>query len=355
MEEPRAYPSFGLGVWSGQVPSWSDSTHGREYANLLELVSYAETLGFQSVWLTEHHFASDGYLPSPMPILGALASRTSTILLGTGVILAPFHHPLRLAEEAAVINQLAAGRFRFLGLGAGWRSEEFRSFGISIGHRTGRLIETLEILRRSAEGRFSFNGKHFAFDDVLICPPHPDPPPLLLLGGFSASAKKRAGEIADGFIISPRDSRKAEDLERTVRTVVEGARTAGRDPTTLTWVFLQNVFITNKMLTPTDRRPLDYLVGVYEAWSRGLDTFEAPLRILPVSDKRLGREVVIGDESHIADFLARFLDLNPPGFIHIVVRLHYPGQPIEQAKEQVTLFAEEVVPLVCDRSRRRPV
>src|SRR5688500_7445646 len=111
---------IGLGLFTGQIPPGADRTFRQEYHDVVELARLAETLGFDSVWVSEHHGSSDGYLPSLLPVLAALATATDRMLLGTGVLLVPFHHPLRLAEDAAVVDQLSGGRV-VLGLGLGWR------------------------------------------------------------------------------------------------------------------------------------------------------------------------------------------------------------------------------------------
>src|ERR671934_2095745 len=100
----------GIGLFTGQVPSGSDRTFAREYAETLELVRLAESVGFHSAWVSEHHGSSDGYLPSLLPMLSAFAAATDRIELGTGVLLTPFHDPLRLAEDAATVDILSNGR-----------------------------------------------------------------------------------------------------------------------------------------------------------------------------------------------------------------------------------------------------
>ena len=123
---------------------------------MIDLVKLAEDVGFSSAWVSEHHGASDGYLPSLLVMLAAFAAATSTIELGTGLILTPLHDPVRLAEDAAVVDQLSGGRL-VLGLGLGWREEEFRMLRIPFEERLHRHVETVEILRRAWRGeRFSF-------------------------------------------------------------------------------------------------------------------------------------------------------------------------------------------------------
>src|SRR6266540_3825794 len=100
----------GVGLFTGQIPMGSGRTFAREYRETLDLVRLAESMGFDSAWVSEHHGASDGYLPSLLPMLAALAASTERMQLGTGVVLAPLHDPLRLAEDAAVVDQLSGGR-----------------------------------------------------------------------------------------------------------------------------------------------------------------------------------------------------------------------------------------------------
>src|SRR5213593_3677377 len=149
---------IGIGLFTAQIPLGSRRTFAREYRETLDLVRLAESVGFDSAWVSEHHGSSDGYLPSLLPMLAAFAATTDRIALGTGVMLTPFHDPLRLAEDAAVVDQISGGRL-ILGLGLGWRDEEFRMFGQPVEERVRRTVDTVEVLRRAWTGeRFSYEG-----------------------------------------------------------------------------------------------------------------------------------------------------------------------------------------------------
>src|SRR6266511_2246167 len=212
----------GIGLFTGQVMPGTDRTFHREYREVLEMVRLAEKLGFDSAWVSEHHGAGDGYLPSLLPMLAAMAAVTERVRLGTGVMLTPFHDPLRLAEDAAVVDQLSVGRL-ILGLGLGWREEEFRMFGRPRGERLRRTTETIEVLRRAWTGeRFSFEGSHYRYDRVLVTPrPFREEGVPIYIGGMTEQAIRRAGRIADGYIRTRSNSNTwrealslAEDGER---------------------------------------------------------------------------------------------------------------------------------------------
>src|SRR5687767_9147013 len=101
------------------------------YANAIDLAVEAERLGLDSVWASEHHFFDDGYLPQPFTLLAAIAARTSRVLLGTAIVIAPLHHPVDLAEQAALVDIISNGRLR-VGLGAGYAQREFDAFSADL-------------------------------------------------------------------------------------------------------------------------------------------------------------------------------------------------------------------------------
>lgn len=143
---------FGIGYYSLQSPPHNPIPHKQLYAEMLEQVSAAEELGFESAWLTEHHFIADGYCPSLLVTAAAIAARTKRIRIGTGVLLLPLHNPIKLAEDASVVDIVSEARL-ILGLGLGYRQEEFDGFGVSLRDRKGRMEEGIEILKKTGKAK----------------------------------------------------------------------------------------------------------------------------------------------------------------------------------------------------------
>jgi probable F420-dependent oxidoreductase len=337
---------IGIGLFTGQVPSGSDRSFAREYRETLELVRLAEALGFDSAWVSEHHGTSDGYLPSLLPMLAAFAAATDRIRLGTGVVLTPLHDPLRLAEDAAVVDQISEGRLT-LGLGIAWRREEFRMFGVPFDERLARTVDTVEILRRAWGGeRFSFAGEAYAYDRVRVTPPPAqEGGPPILLGGYVEAAMRRAGRIGDGHITD------ADDLEAVRRAVSEmerGAVEAGRDPAELILAVMQNAFVVDEGVDAmaVARDGVFHQLGAYTAWDEGDDTPDhGDLRPRGVSDDEIRRSTQSGTPEEVA----RVLRPTVEGFadrrsLDLIVRLHYPGMDLDTAARAVELFGERVIP-----------
>lgn len=188
----------GLGQFTLQIPPWDERDHAALYADTLELAALADRAGFDSFWLAEHHGASDGYVSGLLPFLAAVAARTQRIEMGTAVMLAPFHHPLRLAEDAATVDAVSGGRLN-VGLGLGWAPEEYRMFAVDPKGRGRRLAEFAQVLRAAwTQERFSFSGEFYSYEDVSVTPKPARPIPIWL-GGSAEGALRRAARWGDGY------------------------------------------------------------------------------------------------------------------------------------------------------------
>jgi hypothetical protein len=166
------------------------------YAAALEMAEWADGLGCLTIAVSEHHGSDDGYLPSPLVMLAAMAARTSSVRLMVAALVAPFYDPIRLAEDLVVLDNLSRGRVDLV-LGAGYVPSEFEMYGVPSSARAARLVETLETLRAAFTGEpFEFRGR-----EVRVSPaPDRAGGPGLMLGGSSEVAARRAARLGAGFI-----------------------------------------------------------------------------------------------------------------------------------------------------------
>jgi len=193
---------FGLFGGARSVPGVEDG-YRLGYDAYIDSVVEAEELGFYSSFLVEHHFTGMGQVSSSLNLLTYLAAKTSTIRLGTAVVVLPWHNPLLVAEQAATLDLLSKGRFDF-GVGKGYRFTEFEGFCIPIEEANERFEEAMTVIRKgwATEGRFSHEGKRWRYKDVMIEPaptqlPHP---PLWMAAGRSESLQYAAREGYNLFL-----------------------------------------------------------------------------------------------------------------------------------------------------------
>ncbi|MEU3169391.1 TIGR03619 family F420-dependent LLM class oxidoreductase [Streptosporangium sp. NPDC006930] len=227
--------------------SYSTPYHGVDPDTIVAYARHAEDCGFEALYLPEHialypgaavgHFEFPPSLPyfDPLDCLSFVAAATRRILLGTGVLLLPYHHPVILAKRLATIDVLSKGRMRLLTVGLGTLPGEARATGVDFGTRGRRADEAIDVMRllwAGGEEGVDFDGEFFAFDKLCQFPkPYGVTHLPIHVGGSSRAAARRAGRRGDGYFpggaLTPDERALQMDLARAAATE------AGRSPETL--------------------------------------------------------------------------------------------------------------------------
>jgi alkanesulfonate monooxygenase SsuD/methylene tetrahydromethanopterin reductase-like flavin-dependent oxidoreductase (luciferase family) len=168
---------------------------GAGFREFVEMNVEAEALGYQSTFLVEHHFTGFGQVSATLNLLTWVGARTTTLRLGTAVIVLAWHNPVLLAEQAAALDLLSGGRLDF-GIGKGYRRNEFQGFCVPMEEADARFDESLMLLRKAwtTDERWSYQGRFWQFENVVVEPPPAQRPhPVLWMGaGSPASIEKVA-------------------------------------------------------------------------------------------------------------------------------------------------------------------
>jgi alkanesulfonate monooxygenase SsuD/methylene tetrahydromethanopterin reductase-like flavin-dependent oxidoreductase (luciferase family) len=203
------------------------------YARALDRIEIMDRTGYDAVWLAEHHFSSFSVCPSVHMVGTLAAARTRRLRIGTAVSLAPFYHPLRLAEEVALLDHLSGGRVNW-GAGRGFARVEFEAFGVPPEESASRFRETVEIVLAAwTAERLNFAGRHFRFEDVEVLPkPLQSPHPPVWLAASSAAAIEWAAARGFSILMDPHSAAAEIGHKRRLygeRLAAAGFAEAGRD------------------------------------------------------------------------------------------------------------------------------
>lgn len=309
------------------------------YAERLEQIAWAEEIGFNSVWLTEHHFCDDGYAPSPLVIAGAIGARTKKMQISTNLMLPALHNPIRLAEDAATLGILTDGRFD-LGVAIGYRELEFEAFGQRLINRTSLLEETVAIARKAWAGEsVAFEGRRYNIPDVRV-QPSPARTPLLLIGGMVEPAIERVARIGDGFLSTQNTHHEMyiDALKQLGRDPAEGRIYAGQwtiiseDPDR-TWASIGDHAV--------------YQLNEYIGWGAFGPPDEVP-RFADRDQVVVGGGYALSDGPAAVDQLVEMLQARPQiRDVHFWAQL--PGEPVESGSERMEYIAKHVIPEVRSR------
>jgi alkanesulfonate monooxygenase SsuD/methylene tetrahydromethanopterin reductase-like flavin-dependent oxidoreductase (luciferase family) len=323
-------------VYDFRNPPDSGMDNPSLYAAILDQVAWLDGLGLDLVWFTEHHFVDDGYLPSWIPVAAAMASRTKRVRFSCDVCLLPFNHPIRLAEDVAVLDNLSNGRVE-IGVGMGYAPHEFRGFGLPVSRRVSLTDEALEVLRRAFTGeKFSFEGKRYNFQDVKITPGFVQPGgPPLWVAAMSEPGARRAARF--GANLLPQGAR-ARALDPWHAEIAASGRNAGdfrigiirsclvTDDPARDWVDVRTA----------ERRRME----VYNRFREAAGGHGGVAGI--AEEERIPQTWVVGDVDHCVAELSAFI--REYGLTDLVTWGVPPGMRPDQMAPSLERFARDVAP-----------
>ncbi len=232
------------------------------YTATVEQAVLADQLGLDHVWFTEHHFLADGYLPAFQPLAGAIAARTERIRISNDIALLPLYHPIRLAEELAVLDHLSNGRME-LGIGMGYVPSEFEAFGVPLKNRVSMTEEGIDILRLAwGDGPFDYEGRRYRLRGVDV---HPKPVqvggPPLWIAAMSAAGAERAARFGTHLLPQGHPDVVLEPWRDAVRA-------AGGDPTDKRVGIIRSFYVTDDRTAdwPVVRQAERFRMAVYDSF-----------------------------------------------------------------------------------------
>lgn len=318
------------------------SEGGHFFEQSLRQVLLGEELGFDSVWIEEHHSVVNHYWPSPLMILAGWATRTSRVTLGVDIAVLPLYHPVRAAEDAAMLSIMSNERFIF-GVAIGYRPQEFALYNVPLEKRGARFEEQLKIMRSLwTEKSVTYAGKYYSLEEARI-EPRPRQPVPLWLGGWGPLSLRRAAELGDAWIPGP--TAGLEKLLTAQAAYRENLVNTGKDPAQVPTPLTREVIIAQTETEACELAERHMLVNYRDEygkdWSHPLIGAEdqAPIDQLAA----LGRDrFIVGNPDQCIEKIKRFQDAF--GVDHLICRLYFPGIPHEHIMKELELLAREVIP-----------
>ena len=312
---------------------------GHFYADALEEVVRAEDLGFDSAWMEEHHSVVDHYWPSPLAVLAGFATRTSRLLLGTDIAVAPFHHPVRLAEDVAMLDVMSRGR-AVLGVAIGYKPDEFALYGAELERRGARFEEQLAIIRGLwTQESLSFAGRYYTVEGRLEPKPVQTPHPPIWIGGWGDITLRRAATLADNWIPGP-----TADLARLLRGKQQflANRTAAGRGAPGEWPLTRDVIIADTDAEARELAERHIMMSYRREYAGGWKHPFIDASIATDLDTVKKDRFLIGGPDQVIRDLRPFVEQY--GMTHLICRLFFPGMPHRHIMRELTLLAKEVLP-----------
>ncbi len=337
---------------------------GHDHADIirreLEQVEWSEELGYDEVWFTEHHFIDYGLSVDPATLAAAAASRTRRVRIGLAAAILPFHHPLRLAEQMALVDILSGGRLD-VGVGRGNRPAEFAGYRVPQIESRERFDEVVEILQLAwTRDRFTFDGRFYNFDDVRVIPkpvqkPHPPLYQVCVTKDGIENTALRGWPMLNSVLFGPVDQLVA-NRDTYTKALQKAGRTEAEIATLLAnWGVSRQIYVAD-----TDARALDEARAAELWYQESFRRFVVPDRIedahpslqpgframadrlATITWEGLVRETLaFGSPDTVARHIEQMRSL---GVGHVLCWMNFGGLPQERIRRSMELFAREVMP-----------
>ncbi len=325
---------------------WPEGSNQRDrYEQALTQAIRADEAGFDSVWLTEHHFSRHGIVSDSLMVLAHLAARTSSVRLGTAVSVLPLHHPVRLAEAAATVDQLSGGRLD-LGIGRGYQPGEFRGFGVDIAEKHDRFAEALDVLDRiwSTDGPVSHSGTFWSFEDAYPQPrPVQRPHPPLWLATDSPDGLAMCAARDWGVLLPQGTSLTvtAGQMKRYAEALAGAG--AGPERARVYLARATHVAATDEQAWAEAEGPYKEFLGYADRLRRAQSGNDPAGRSPFDLDADLRDSALFGSPGTV---LGRLREIHELGIDRVMLFLHMGGLPHEKIMSSLDLLAREVLPVV---------
>ena len=319
---------------------------GSYYPEFLAEVLLGEALGFDSVWLEEHHGVKNHYWPSPLLGLAGIATRTEHLLLGTDVMVMPFYHPVRVAEDVAMLDIISGGRF-ILGAAIGYKPDEFSLYQTPLEKRGARFEEAIQLIKQLwTQEEVHFAGDYYQVEGLKIEPrPVSSPHPPLWLGGWGELSLRRAATLGNAWVPGP--TAKLDKLLAAQEIYRQNLREAGLDPASQPNPLTREVVIAETDAQAREIAEKHLLINYRDEYGGGkwkhplignedaapVDQFDA------ISEDRF----LVGSPETVINQLQKFVDAF--GVDHLICRLYFPGIPHDFIMNELRLLAKEVMPV----------
>lgn len=318
------------------------------YKDILAQIKMSEDLGFDHVWLTEHHFTEDGYNPSILTTAAAIAAQTERLRIASFILLVPFNHPVRIAEDIANVDIISNGRFD-LGVGQGYSYHEFNTFCLERKTRARRLYEAMEIYERlHKEERVTFDGEFTQIKDAFLSPkPVQEPHPPIWVGARGPKGIKRAAQHGYNFMATFGPD-PAPLYQETLKE--EGYNP---DDFKIAQLRMGHIADSEDQAWEECQNHLFHLLEFYQDILEGANDAEGDDQPLPIKEPRdirdsaLAEVFLVGTPDQVSEKLDKFCN----EFIctDFVFNMQLPGMDVPTCNRAIERFAKEVIPAFRDR------